>query len=60
MPKTIITRNLKVIENFRNKYNDIIVKPLYGNGGQGIFHILPNDENFNSILEMFFLKIKNL
>ena len=54
MPKTIITRNLKVIENFRNEYNDIIVKPLYGNGGQGIFHVLPNDENFNSILEMFF------
>ena len=54
MPKTIITRNFKVIENFRNEYNDIIVKPLYGNGGQGIFHILPKDENFNSILEMFF------
>ena len=58
MPKTIITRNLKVIENFRNEYNDIIVKPLYGNGGQGIFHILPNDENFNSILEMFFSQNK--
>jgi glutathione synthase len=58
MPKTIITRNLKVIENFRNEYNDIIVKPLYGNGGQGIFHVLPNDENFNSILEMFFCQNK--
>ena len=58
MPKTIITRNFKVIENFRNTYNDIIVKPLYGNGGQGIFHILPEDENFNSILEMFFSKSK--
>ena len=58
MPKTIITRNFKVIENFRNTYNDIIVKPLYGNGGQGIFHILPEDENFNSILEMFFNQSK--
>ncbi len=58
MPKTIITRNLNVIENFRNDYNDIIIKPLYGNGGQGIFHILPGDENFNSILEMFFSKSK--
>ena len=58
MPKTIITRNLKVIENFRNEYNDIIVKPLYGNGGQGIFHVLPKDENFNSILEMFFSQNK--
>ena len=60
MPKTIITRNFNVIENFRNDYNDIIIKPLYGNGGQGIFHILPEDENFNSILEMFFSKSKNL
>ena len=58
MPKTIITRNFNVIENFRNDYNDIIIKPLYGNGGQGIFHILPKDENFNSILEMFFSKSK--
>ena len=58
MPKTIITRNFNVIENFRNDYNDIIIKPLYGNGGQGIFHILPEDENFNSILEMFFSKSK--
>ena len=58
MPKTIITRNFNVIENFRNDYNDIIIKPLYGNGGQGIFHVLPDDENFNSILEMFFSKNK--
>ena len=45
---------MKVIEDFRNEYKDIIIKPLYGNGGQGVFHVLPNDENFNSILEMFF------
>ena len=58
MPKTIITRNFRVIENFRNDYKDIIIKPLYGNGGQGVFHILPEDENFNSILEMFFSQSK--
>ena len=44
----------KVIKDFRNEYKNIIIKPLYGNGGQGVFHVLPNDENFNSILEMFF------
>ena len=54
MPKTLISRNPKVIENFRNEHKDIIIKPLYGNGGQGVFHVLPKDENFNSILEMFF------
>ena len=54
IPKTLISRNPKVIKDFRNEYKDIIIKPLYGNGGQGVFHVLPEDENFNSILEMFF------
>ena len=56
MPNTLISRDLKIIENFRDEYKDIIIKPLYGNGGQGVFHVLPDDENFNSILEMFFEK----
>ena len=54
MPKTIITRSIKDIKDFRAEFSDIIIKPLYGNGGQGVFHVLPEDENFNSILEMFF------
>ena len=56
MPKTLISRNPKIIRDFRDKYKDIIIKPLYGNGGQGVFHVLPKDENFHSILEMFFTK----
>ena len=56
MPKTLISRNPKIIRDFRNEYKDIIIKPLYGNGGQGVFHVLPKDENFHSILEMFFTK----
>ena len=58
MPKTLISRDPKIIKSFRDEYNDIIIKPLYGNGGQGVFHVLPNDENFNSILEMFFTRNK--
>jgi len=54
MPKTLITRDIQTIRTFREEFKDIIIKPLYGNGGQGVFHVLPNDENFNSILEMFF------
>ena len=54
MPKTLITRDIQTIRIFRDEFKDIIIKPLYGNGGQGVFHVLPNDENFNSILEMFF------
>ena len=58
MPKTIITRSIKDIKDFRAEFSDIIIKPLYGNGGQGVFHVLPEDENFNSILEMFFSQNK--
>jgi len=54
MPKTLITRDIQAIKSFRDDFRDIIIKPLYGNGGQGVFHVPPNDENFNSILEMFF------
>ena len=54
MPKTLITRDLQTIKGFREEFKDIIITPLYGNGGQGVFHVLPSDENFNSILEMFF------
>ena len=58
MPKTLISRNINAIKEFRKQFKDIIIKPLYGNGGQGIFHILPEDENLNSILEMFFSQNK--
>ena len=54
MPRTLISRNINEIKEFRNEFKDIIIKPLYGNGGQGVFHVLPEDENFNSILEIFF------
>ena len=54
MPKTLISRNIDAIKEFRKQFKDIIIKPLYGNGGQGVFHILPEDENLNSILEIFF------
>ena len=58
MPPTLISSDLEKIMSFRAKYKDIIIKPLYGNGGQGVFHILPEDENLNSILEMFFSQNK--
>ena len=54
MPKTLISRNVNTIKNFKNEFKDIIIKPLYGNGGHGVFHLRPDDENLNSILEMFF------
>ena len=53
MPETLITQNVKEIYAFRQEFKDIIIKPLYGNGGAGIFHIGPEDENLNVVLEMF-------
>ncbi len=53
MPPTLIATNRKDILAFREEHKDIIVKPLYGNGGAGVFHIKPDDENLNSLLEMF-------
>lgn len=53
MPPTLITSNKQDIEAFRRDYKDIIVKPLFGNGGAGVFHIAPGDENLNSLLELF-------
>jgi glutathione synthase len=53
-PPTLITRNVDAIKAFRTQHRDIIVKPLYGNGGAGVFRIKPDDENLSSLLEMFF------
>ncbi len=58
MPQTLISRNINQIKEFRNEFKDIVIKPLYGNGGQGVFHLRPEDENLNSILEMFFSQSK--
>ena len=53
MPPTLITTDRAEINDFRAKYKDIIVKPLYGNGGAGVFRIRQDDENLGSLLEMF-------
>ena len=53
MPPTLITADRARIAEFRTEHKDIIVKPLYGNGGAGVFHIDPDDDNLNALLEMF-------
>lgn len=53
MPATLITRDRAQVAAFRKEHKDIIVKPLFGNGGAGVFHIKPEDENLNVVLEMF-------
>ena len=53
MPPTLITSDKREVEAFRAEHRDIIVKPLFGNGGAGVFHLGPNDENLNALLELF-------
>ncbi|HXP97039.1 MAG TPA: glutathione synthase [Telmatospirillum sp.] len=53
MPPTLISADRRQILEFRIEHQDIILKPLFGNGGAGVFHITPGDDNLNSLLEMF-------
>ena len=54
MPPTMVSRDESAIAAFRHKHKDIIIKPLYGNGGAGVFLLKQGDKNFNALLEMFF------
>ena len=50
---TLITRSEDEVVAFRNQHKDIIVKPLYGNGGAGVFRVKGDDTNLSSLMEMF-------
>jgi len=53
IPPTLITSDPREVRDFRERHKEIILKPLYGNGGAGVFRIGPGDENLGSLLEMF-------
>ncbi len=53
IPPTLITSDPREVRDFRDRHKDIIIKPLYGNGGAGVFRIVPGDENLGALLEMF-------
>jgi glutathione synthase len=55
MPPTLITADRAAIADFRSRHRDIIVKPLFGNGGAGVFHLKPDDENLGALVETFTL-----
>src|SRR3984893_5008282 len=55
MPPTLITADRAEILAFRREHGDIILKPLFGNGGAGVFRFTPEDENINALLELFTL-----
>lgn len=58
MPPTLISADMRAIEDFRKDYKDIIIKPLYGYGGRSILRIKPEDQNFHALMEMHFATSK--
>ena len=56
MPPTLVSRDPDAIADFRARHKDIIVKPLFGHGGAGVFRLKPDDSNLDSLLELFFSK----
>lgn len=52
-PPTMIARDLATIRDFKAAHGDVILKPLYGNGGAGVFRLDPNDRNLASLHELF-------
>lgn len=53
MPPTIVTRSLEDVQAFRREMGDVILKPLYGNGGAAIFRLSRDDTNAASLVELF-------
>ena len=53
MPPTLITRDRAEIRAFRQEHGDIILKPIYGNGGAGVFLLSAGDQNLTALIELF-------
>jgi glutathione synthase len=53
MPPTSLTRDLEAIKAFRLKHGDIVMKPLYGKGGEAVFRVAREDLNFGSLYDLF-------
>jgi glutathione synthase len=53
MPPTLVSRDRAEIEAFRAEHGDLVMKPLYGNGGAGVFKVGKDDENFNGFFDLF-------
>jgi glutathione synthase len=52
-PPTLIARDLATIRAFKAVHGDVILKPLYGNGGAGVFRLDAADRNLSSLYELF-------
>lgn len=53
MPPTLLTHDLEEIKAFRAEHGDIVMKPLYGKGGEAVFLLRRDDLNFGSLYDLF-------
>src|SRR5579863_5932003 len=53
MPPTLLTRDRDEIKAFRLEHRDIVMKPLYGKGGEAVFRLQREDLNFGSLYDLF-------
>lgn len=58
MPPTLISRDPSELRAFRAEHRDVVIKPLYANGGAGVFRVKEDDENFASFVETFSLMFR--
>jgi glutathione synthase len=53
MPPTLVTRDRNEIMAFRREHGDVVMKPLYGKGGEAVFYVGAKDINFGSLYDLF-------
>ncbi|MBB4301979.1 glutathione synthase [Rhodobium orientis] len=53
MPPTLITRDRSAIKAFREEHGEVVIKPLYGHGGNAVFRLHPDDQNYGSLISLF-------
>ena len=53
MPPTLITRDRDAIKAFREEHGEVVIKPLYGHGGNAVFRLHPDDQNYGSLIGLF-------
>ena len=52
-PPTLVARSLAELRAFKDAHGDVILKPLYGNGGAGVFRLAESDRNLAALHELF-------
>ena len=53
MPPTLVTRSVDEVRRFMAEHGAVVVKPIHGNGGKGIFRVPESGDNLTALFEVF-------